>query len=66
MSMRGERATLSARSNDTLIKTAIKSHEILIFPVQLYEQDWQPYRVDPYFAIWDVITIHTDVHQNAF
>ena len=27
-----------------------------------HEQDWQPYPVDPYSAICDVMTIHTFIH----
>ena len=41
---------------------------IFIFPCSAdYEQDWQPYSVDPYSAICDDhITYHTYIYKSTF
>ena len=34
--------------------------EIIIFPCPVdHEQDWQPYPVDPYYGLCNVMTTHT-------
>ena len=51
-------------SRDQILRHA-RGQEIIIFPSSAdYEQDWQPYPVDPYSAICDDDD-HTYIHTGA-